>query len=125
VNGVEQLHALLRIVSLTLEDHDRAGKFFHHFRLAALQLFLAPAQLLEFALLPLDHFLLALEGQQLFLGLLDLVVEVLPGEGIFVGKVEELVVGARAVSHGDESRVCRLRIPDFSHAECQESAERA
>ena len=72
----QQLDALLRVVRLALEHHDRAGELLHHLRLARLELLLPAAELLELALLPLDLILLPLEREELLLRLLHLVVEV-------------------------------------------------
>ena len=58
MNRLEGLHALLGLVSFTLEDHRCANEFVHHLRLALLDQFLAPTELLKFPLLPLDLVLL-------------------------------------------------------------------
>ncbi len=79
----------LRVVGLALEHHEGAREFLDHLRLARLQLLLPAAQFLEFALLFLDHFLLALEREELFLRLLHLVVEMFAREGFVFGKIED------------------------------------
>ena len=74
-SGAELLHFFLRVGGFAFEHDERARQLVGHLGAAAVEFLLAAAQLLEFALLFLDLFLLALELEELFLRLLHLGID--------------------------------------------------
>ena len=78
--ALELFHAAMRVGSLTLEKREAAGELVEQFLAAGLKFLLPARQILEVALLPLEHVLLTPQMRELFLRSRDVVGQLLGGQ---------------------------------------------